>query len=90
VFLGRVLNARQGAVIDGNVEVHWSGWLVSALMVSVAIVGVAAALRAGNHLALGGVALGVIVVLAGWWTYVQSTKRLIVAEICRASRGSIV
>ena len=88
-FLGRVVNARQGAVIDGNVELHWSGWMVSALMVSVIIVAAAAALRAANYLALGGVALIGTVVLVGWWMYVQSTKRLIVSEICRASRGSV-
>ena len=88
-FLRRVVNASQGAVIDGNVETHWSGWLASALMVSVIMVGVVATLRGANYVALGVVALGGIVALAGWWMYVQGTKRHIVAEICRASRGSV-
>jgi len=89
-FLGRVLNARPGAVIDGNLETHWIGRLASALWLLVIIVGAVGAAQAADYLVLSGIVLTGTVVLIGWGMYVQSAKKVIVAEICRASRGSVV
>jgi hypothetical protein len=89
VFLGRVVSAPTGAVIEGEVETHWFGWAGTAMLLLVTIAALGRELLAGNFMALGmGVLMGTAV-LFGWWKYVQRAKQLIVAEICRASRGSV-
>jgi len=88
VFLGRVVSAHQGAVIEGDIEIHWSAWMVLTMWLLMTI-GVAVSALLAAQYAASGVALIGTAAAVTWWVYVQGTKRLVVAEVCRASRGSV-
>jgi hypothetical protein len=89
-FLGRVVNARNGAIIEGAVEASLGAWLGYAMLALTTVISLGSAVLARDHVALLGFsafwALGFLV----WWAYVASTKKFIVKELCRASRGSVV
>jgi hypothetical protein len=88
-FFGRVVNSRDGAVIEGRIEVGAIVWLAAIVLFSGSIAAVARALRAQDFAEALGVLAIALGVLGAHWAYVASTKRFIVNEICRASRGSV-
>ena len=88
-FFGRVVNAHDGAVIEGRVEVNAIVWVTTVVLVLGTIAAVLRALRAPNYTELVEVLAIAAVVLGAYWAYIASTKKLIVHEICRASRGSV-
>jgi hypothetical protein len=88
-FFGRVVNSRDGAVIEGRVEVGAIVWFAAIVLFSGSIAAVARALRGQDFAESLGVLAIALSVLGAHWAYVASTKRFIVNEICRASRGSV-
>ena len=86
-FLGRVVNARNGAIIEGRVETGIDVWLlggvVGALFLSSFFVAISWQKYsfAGLTFLIG--AAGVLLVIGR----VRSARRFLVDELCRASRG---
>ena len=88
VFLGRVVSGHHGAAIEGDVEIHWSAWMVLTMWLLLTTGVAVSALLAAEYVASGVALIGTAAAVT-WWMYVQGTKRLVVAEVCRASRGSV-
>jgi hypothetical protein len=89
-FVGRVVSAQAGVIIEGTVEASVIAWLVGASLIFVVVFSAVRALVERDYLELLSVFVIGAAMLWAWAAYVQSTKRFIVKELCRASRGSVV